>query len=93
MIREVLRLILTKGLTSTSEITERIGVQEETLHDIIQLLVSRGFLRPEECNESSSSSCSHCPVLCCISTIIQTGQAYAITERGRRFAKPLKRED
>jgi hypothetical protein len=93
VIREVLHVILTEGLSSTSEIAERIGVQEETLIDIIKLLVTRGYLRRDECSDSGTSSCSHCPVPCGSSANIQTGQAYIVTERGRRFANPLREEE
>lgn len=93
MIREVLQLILNESIASTSEIAERIGIQEETLTDIIRLLVSRGYLRLGDCGEPQSTSCSHCPIPCGSSSTTHTGHAFIVTERGKRFAQPLRKGD
>ena len=90
MIKEILSLILNEGLINTSEIAERIGIQEETLNDILHLLQRRGYLRLSECTEEQLKPCSHCPSSgSCIQTA-QKGQTFIITERGKQFAKPLE---
>ena len=90
MIREILHLVLTGGLTTTSEIAERMEIQKETLNDILQLLQTRGYLRLSECTEEQMTPCSHCPSSgSCITTALK-GQTFIITERGKRFAKPIE---
>jgi DeoR/GlpR family transcriptional regulator of sugar metabolism len=89
MIREILHIILNEGLTSTSEIAEKVGIQEETLKDILQLLQRRGYLRRSECTEEQLTPCSHCPSSgSCIKTA-EKGQTFIITEKGKQIAKPL----
>jgi predicted transcriptional regulator len=90
MIREILHLVLTEGLTNTSEITEKMGIQEETLKDILKLLQRRGYLRLSECTEEELKLCSHCPTSGSCLKIAQKGQTFIITERGMQFAKPLE---
>jgi DNA-binding transcriptional regulator LsrR (DeoR family) len=90
MIREILYLISNEGLTSTSEIAEKMRIQEETLNDILKLLQRRGYLRLSECTEEEMEPCSHCPTSGgCLKTA-QKDRAFIITERGKQFAKPLK---
>ena len=92
MIREILHLILTGGLSNTLEIAEKMGIQEETLNDILQLLQARGYLRLSECTEDQMIPCSNCPTSgSCIRTA-QKGQTFIITERGKKFAKPKRLE-
>lgn len=86
MIREVLQLIVTEGMLDKNQIARKLGIQNETLDDIIRLLVERGYLRMEHNGCDVESSCSGCHNAKGCDMITNTGQAFYITERGKAYA-------
>ena len=87
MIKKVLQIIVSEGMLDKKEIARRVGIQVETLDDMIRLLIQRGFLRAEVegCEEDSVCSGCHSAVGCDMVTTI--GQAFYVTEKGRSYAK------
>jgi hypothetical protein len=86
MIKEVLQLIVAEGIMDKSQIARRIGIQVETLDDVIRLLVERGYLRMEENGCDVESSCTGCHNSASCDTITNTGQAFYVTDRGKAYA-------
>jgi hypothetical protein len=86
MIKKVLQLIVSEGILEKSEIARRVGIQIETLDDIIRLLVGRGYLRMEVNGCEVESSCSGCHSSAGCDTITSTGQAFYVTDRGKAYA-------
>ncbi|MFW9769587.1 MAG: hypothetical protein ACFFF9_12400 [Candidatus Thorarchaeota archaeon] len=87
MIKKVLQLIISEGMLDKKEIARRVGIQVETLDDIIRLLIQRGFLTTEVqgCNEESACSGCHHATGCDMVTSV--GQAFYVTEKGKAYAK------
>ncbi len=86
MIKRVLQLIVKEGILDKKEIARRIGMQVETLNDIIRLLIERDFLRTEVDGCVESSECSGCHSSAGCDTINPTGQAFFVTEKGKVYA-------
>ncbi len=86
MIKRVLQLIVTEGILDKKEIARRVGMQVETLDDIIRLLIERDFLRTEidDCVESSECSSCHSSPGCEMTN--STGRAFFVTEKGKAYA-------
>ncbi len=86
MIRKVLQLIVSEGILDKNQIARRVGVQVETLDDIIRLLVDRGLLRVEENNCEVEPSCTGCHSTANCDKSISSSKAFYVTERGRKYA-------
>ena len=90
MLKEIIQQILSGGMKSKRDIAQAIGVQKETLDDMLQLLVRKGMLRTSECEPVEGPSCSGCSSHgSCSSDLL--GQAYFVTERGKKYAGREKR--
>jgi hypothetical protein len=86
MIKRVLQLIVREGILDKNQIARQVGMQIETLDDIIRLLVERGYLRMEVNGCDVESSCSGCHSSAGCDTITSTGQAFYVTDRGKAYA-------
>ena len=86
MIKKVLQLIVSEGILDKNQIARQVGMQVETLDDIIRLLVERGFLRMETNGCDTESTCSGCHSSASCNTITSTGQAFYVTEKGKAYA-------
>jgi hypothetical protein len=86
MLKEILQSILNGHLKSKQALAHELGIQPETLEDMLHLLAKRGMLRIVECDEHLQAACAHCPMAegGCNSNI--AGEAYYVTDRGRRYA-------
>ncbi|TFG97646.1 hypothetical protein E4H12_08060, partial [Candidatus Thorarchaeota archaeon] len=67
------------------DIARQAGVQIETLDDIIDLLVQRGYLRLSEESCSESSSCKGCSTENTCGSTDKLGKALYVTEKGRQY--------
>ncbi len=87
MLKRIVQLIIEGGMKSKQEIARTIGIQMETLDDMLLLLVKRGILKITECESNESSSCSGCPSADkgCNNNFL--GQSYFVTEKGKRYAE------
>lgn len=86
MIKRVLQLIVKEGILDKKEIARRVGMQVETLDDIIRLLIERDFLRTDVDGCVESSACSGCHSSPECTEIDFTGQAFFVTEKGKTYA-------
>ena len=85
MIKEVLQLIHEGRLGFKRAIAKELNIQNETLDDILKLLVNKGYLRTNDCESIETPSCSSCPMAssCSSDNLVQT---YALTARGKKYA-------
>jgi hypothetical protein len=86
MIRRILKTMLEPGVMSKRKLAESVGLQPETLDDIIRLLVQRGYLEPEGDACETSKACSNCDSKAACEVMIEY-ESYRITERGIQYAK------
>ncbi len=86
MLKKILELIVNDGILYKREMAERVGVQTETLDDMLKILLERGYLRLSECGTSEKVICSSCPSAGSCNTEV-LGQAYYVTAVGKRYAK------
>jgi hypothetical protein len=86
MIKKVLQLIVSEGILDKNQIARRVGMQVETLDDIIRLLLERGYLRMESDGCDVESSCSGCHSAAGCDMVTSTGQAFYVTEKGKAYA-------
>lgn len=86
MLKKILQLLVNDGILYKREMAKRVGVQTETLDDMLKILLERGYLRLSECDTSEKVVCSSCPSAgSCNSEV--SGQAYYVTAKGTRYAK------
>ncbi|MFW9787798.1 MAG: FeoC-like transcriptional regulator [Candidatus Thorarchaeota archaeon] len=86
MIKKVLQLLISEGMLDKNQIARRVGMQVETLDDIIRLLIERGYLRVEMNGCDTETSCSGCHSAKGSDMITNTGQVYYVTAKGRAYA-------
>ena len=86
MLKEIIQQIMSGSMTSKNQIAESLGIQIETLEDMLQLLINKGMLRVSECEQIDQVKCASCPIAesSCNGDVL--GQAYYVTERGKRYA-------
>jgi hypothetical protein len=86
MIKQVLQEIMKSGMVDKMSISREVGIQPETLDDIIRLLIDRGYLAMEEDGCEVSETCSSCESrrTCQIMT---SSKSYHVTERGVAYAR------
>jgi predicted transcriptional regulator len=87
MIKKVLQLIISEGMLDKKQIARQVGLQVETLDDIIRLLVDRGLLRMEVNGCDVEASCSGCHSSGGCDMITSIGQVFYVTDRGKAYAK------
>ena len=86
MLKEILQSILNGHLKSKQDLAQELGIQPETLDDMLHLLTKKGMLQIMECDEQPQAACAHCPMSEGDCSGNATGEAYYVTERGRRYA-------
>jgi len=86
VLKKILQLIVNDGILYKREMAERVGVQTETLDDMLKILLERGYLRLSECGTSEKVVCSNCPSAGSCNTEV-SGQAYYMTARGKMYAE------
>lgn len=86
MLKKILQIIVNDGILYKREMAERVGVQTETLDDMLKILLERGYLRLSECGMSEKVVCSSCPSASSCNTGV-SGQAYYVTAVGRKYAQ------
>lgn len=86
MLKKILQILVNDGILYKREMAERVGVQTETLDDMLRILLEKGYLRLSECRTSEGVVCSSCPSVGSCNTEA-SGQAYYVTAKGTRYAK------
>ena len=92
MIEQVLELIVESGIVDKRELARLVGVQIETLDDIIDLLCQRGYLRENEESCTESPSCSNCGQVESCGSADKLGRALFVTEKGKQFVRFRKEQ-
>jgi predicted transcriptional regulator len=92
LIEQVLESIVESGIVDKRELAKHVGVQEETLDDIIDLLCQRGYLRENEGSCTESSSCSGCNHAESCGAADKLGRALYVTEKGKQFVKQRRKQ-
>ena len=80
MLKKILQLMVNEGILHKAEMAKRVGVQTETLDDMLKILLDSGYLRLFECEVSEKVVCSSCPSAGSCNTEV-SGQAYYVTAR------------
>ncbi|TFG12330.1 hypothetical protein EU537_09760 [Candidatus Thorarchaeota archaeon] len=88
MIFDVLKIIIDNEMVYKKEIAKEVGIQPETLDDVLRLLVERGYLR-QEVTPTGDPKCAGCPMA---GTCHEEGSSvtYYVTERGKQVVKQRK---
>ena len=86
MLKKILQIMVNDGILYKREMAERVGVQTETLDDMLKILLESGYLRLSECGISEKVVCSSCPSAGSCNTEV-SGQTYYVTAKGTRYAK------
>ncbi len=87
MLKEILQIILSGNITSTQQIAESLGIQIDTLEDMLRILHEKGMLTMAECGTTSPTKCASCPIAESSCSDGNLGHVYYITDRGRRYAE------
>ena len=91
MIGKVLELIVDGRIVDKRDIARQMGVQEETLDDIIDLLCQRGYLRLREGSCAESPSCSGCSAADSCGSTDKLGKALFVTEKGKQYVSSRRK--
>jgi len=91
VIRQVLELIVESGIVDKRELASQVGIQVETLDDVIDLLCQRGYLRESEGSCTESPSCSGCSASESCGSSDKLGRTLFVTEKGKQFVR-VRRE-
>lgn len=93
MIKKILKILISRGMLDKNQIAREVGMQVETLDDIIRLLVERGYLRRETNGCDMAASCSGCHAASGCDMVTKTGQVFYVTEKGKAYALKNGGED
>lgn len=92
MIDQILELIVESRITDKREIAKHVGVQLETLDDVIDLLCRRGYLRTGQQNCTQSSHCSGCSMVDSCGSIDRYGIVLFITDKAKKYLQARRKE-
>jgi len=84
MLDTLLRTLSKGGTHSISDLASELGVGEGMVHQMIEDLVSLGYLSP--LSVSCERACEQSPMSGVCSAGSDRGQAWQLTEKGRRAA-------
>jgi hypothetical protein len=94
MIEQILELIVDGRIVDKKEIAREVGIQEETLNDMIDLLCQRGYLRVGEQHCGEDMHCSGCSLADTCGSTDKFGRVLYVTEKARQYLKARrKRKD
>ncbi|TFF91952.1 hypothetical protein EU546_08000 [Candidatus Thorarchaeota archaeon] len=86
MIKKILARILEGGMVDKKTVAREVGIQPETLDDIIRLLIERGYLEVEGEGCEVSTACSSCDARSSCQ-VVTDNRAYHVTERGAQYVQ------
>jgi predicted transcriptional regulator len=87
MLKKILQAMLHSNIINKPELARRVGVQPETLEDMLKMLLDRGLLRLGDCEEITSDHCAGCPSSAGCHPDESTNKSYYVTDKGRKYAK------
>lgn len=87
MLKRILQIMLDQRIIHKQDLAKTVGVQIETLEDMLRLLVQKEYLKREDCVEIEDTHCSSCPsASSCLDEEIATHD-YHLTAKGIRYAR------
>jgi hypothetical protein len=86
MLKKILQVIQQAYIIHKPELARIVGVQPETLEDMLSLLLDRGLLMLGECAEIGDSHCVSCPSSASCRPDDLESKSYYVTEKGRKYA-------
>jgi len=87
VLKRVLQVLLDQGIIHKHELAKIVGVQMETLEDMLRFLVEKEYLKREDCVEIEDTHCASCPSSSsCLDDQIATHD-YHLTPKGIRYAR------
>ncbi len=87
MIDRILELIVEERIVDKREIARQVGIQVETLDDLIDLLCQRGYLRVGEQSCSEDMHCSGCSLADSCGSTDKLGRVLFVTEKAEQYVK------
>lgn len=78
--------MLRENVISKPELARAVGVQLETLEDMLEMLLDRGLLRVGDCVEATDHHCAGCPSAAGCQPDGPSGKSYYVTEKGKKYA-------
>ncbi|HEM60659.1 MAG TPA: hypothetical protein ENO24_00040 [Chloroflexi bacterium] len=84
MLDTLLKTLSRGGTHSISDLASELAVGEGLVHQMIEVLVSLGYL--SRLATSCERACEQCPMSGVCSASSDRGQAWQLTEKGRRAA-------
>jgi hypothetical protein len=87
MLKKILQVMRDQRIIHKQDLAKVVGVQAETLEDMLRLLVEKGYLKQEDCVEIEDTHCAGCPsATSCVDEKVATHD-YHLTPKGIRYAK------
>ncbi|UCH05362.1 MAG: hypothetical protein JSW05_04135 [Candidatus Thorarchaeota archaeon] len=87
MLKKILQVMQERRIIHKQDLAKILGVQIETLEDMLRLLVEKEYLKRDDCVEFEDTHCSSCPSASgCLDEQIATHD-YHLTAKGVRYAK------
>jgi hypothetical protein len=86
LLKKILQIMLQENVISKGELAKSVGVQPETLEDMLKMLLDRGLLRLGDCVEGTGNHCAGCPSAAGCQPDRTSGKSYYVTEKGKKYA-------
>jgi predicted transcriptional regulator len=86
LLKKILQVMLHENIIRKPELAKSIGVQLETLEDMLKMLLDRGLLRLGDCVEITGNNCAGCPSAEGCQPDDTSGKYYYVTEKGKKYA-------
>ncbi len=85
MLKDILDIIYNSRLFSTSMISQKLGIDEAMVNDLINQLLQRGYVSEDDNDFGcDTKKCTSCPMSCKSQIPIKT---YSLTEKGLKYIK------
>lgn len=86
MLKRVLQVMLQANVIDKPELARRVGIQVETLEDMLKMLLERGLLKVGDCEEVKGDHCAGCPSSTGCAPSDNESKSYYVTAKGKKYA-------
>ncbi|MCF2137930.1 MAG: FeoC-like transcriptional regulator [Candidatus Thorarchaeota archaeon] len=90
MIGTILKTMMEDRIITTRDLAQEVGVQPETLGDILVLLVRRGLIEEVATSCDIGSTCKSCPMYAACTRNQREGRTFKITKRGVQHVRKTR---
>ena len=87
MLKKILQVMLDQRIIHKQDLAKIVGVQIETLEDMLRLLVDKEYLKRNDCVEVEDTHCSSCPSVSGCLDDQKATHDYHLTAKGIRYAR------